>query len=80
MLSSNLYFANSNNDSTSDSSVTPQTPLKGSETPSTTSIPDEEKKKSIRHQNDINTKSDIADNKSDKKDSFDTTKKIKELA
>ena len=39
---------------------------------------DEEKKKSIRRQNDINTKSDIADNKSDEKDSFDGTKKIKE--
>ena len=40
VLSSNSYFANSNNDSTSDSSITPQTPLKGSETPSTKSIPD----------------------------------------
>ena len=39
---------------------------------------DEEKKKSIRRQNDINTKSDIADNKSDEKDSIDGTKKIKE--
>ena len=39
---------------------------------------DEEKKKSIRRQNDINTKSDIADNKSDEKDSVDGTKKIKE--
>ena len=41
---------------------------------------DEEKKKSIQHQNDINTKSDIADNKSDEKDSFNSTKKIKENA
>ena len=40
VLSSNSYFANSNNDLTSDSSVNPQTPLKGSETPSTKSIPD----------------------------------------
>ena len=40
MLSSNLYFANSNNVSTSVSSVTPQTSLKGSETPSVKSIPD----------------------------------------
>ena len=40
VLSSNSYFANSNNDSTSDSSITPQTPLKGFETPSTKSIPD----------------------------------------
>ena len=39
VLSSNSYFANSNNDSTSDSSVTPLTLLKGSETPSTKSIP-----------------------------------------
>ena len=39
VLSSNSYFANSNNDSTSDSSVTPQTPLKGSKKPSTKSIP-----------------------------------------
>ena len=39
-LSSNLSFANSNNDSTPDSSITPQTPLKDSETPSTKSIPD----------------------------------------
>ena len=38
---------------------------------------DEEKKKSIQHQNDINTKSDIADSKSVEKDS---TKKIKEHA
>ena len=41
---------------------------------------DEEKKKPIQRQNDINTKSDIADNKSDEKDSFNSTKKIKELA
>ena len=40
VLSSNSYFANSDNDSTSDSSVTPQTLLKGSETTSTKSIPD----------------------------------------
>ena len=40
ILSSNLYFANPNNDSTSDLSITPQTPLKGSETPSTKNIPD----------------------------------------
>ena len=39
-LSSNSHFANSDNDSTSDSSVTPQTLLKGSETTSTKSIPD----------------------------------------
>ena len=39
-LSSNSYFANSNNDPTSDSSETLETPLKGSETPSTKSIPD----------------------------------------
>ena len=38
---------------------------------------DEEKKKSMQRQNDINTKSDIADSKSDEKDS---TKKIKEHA
>ena len=38
----------------------------------------EQKKKSISRQNDINTKSDIADNKSDEKDSFNSTKKIKE--
>ena len=38
---------------------------------------DEEKKKSIQRQNDINTKSDIADNKSDEKDS---TTKIKAYA
>ena len=40
VLSSNLYFANSTNNSTYDSSVTPQTPLKGTEAPSTKSIPD----------------------------------------
>ena len=40
VLSSNSYFANSNNDLTSNSSITPQTPLKGSETPSTKRIPD----------------------------------------
>ena len=39
---------------------------------------DEEKKKSIRSQNDTNSKSEIADNKSDEKDSCDGTKKIKE--
>ena len=39
-LSSNSHFANSDNDSISDSSVTPQTLLKGSETTSTKSIPD----------------------------------------
>ena len=38
---------------------------------------DEDRKKSIQRQNDINTKSDIADNKSDEKDSFNSTKKIK---
>ena len=40
LLISNSYFANSNNDSTSDSSIAPQKLLKGSETPSTKSIPD----------------------------------------
>ena len=40
VLSSNLSFANPNNDSTPDSSITPQTPLKDSETPSTKSISD----------------------------------------
>ena len=40
VLSNNSYIANSNNDSTSYSSVTPQTLLKGSETSSTKSIPD----------------------------------------
>ena len=41
---------------------------------------DEEKKKSMRCQNDINTKIYTADNKSDEKDSFDSNKKIKEHA
>ena len=41
---------------------------------------DEKKKKWIPRQNDTNTKSDIADNKSDEKDSFNSTKKIKEHA
>ena len=41
---------------------------------------DEEKKKSLQRQNDISTKSDIAANKSDEKDSFNITKKIKEYA
>ena len=40
----------------------------------------EEKKKSMRCQNDINPKTDTADNKSDEKDSFDSSKKIKEQA
>ena len=40
LLNSNLYFANSNNDWTSDSSRTPQTPLKGSERPITKSVSD----------------------------------------
>ena len=40
VLSSNSYFANSDNDSTSDSSVTSQKLLKGSEATSTKSIPD----------------------------------------
>ena len=40
VLSSNSYFANSDNDSTSDSSVTPQTLLRVSETTSTKSISD----------------------------------------
>ena len=40
VLSSNSYFANSDNDSTSDSSVTPQTLLKGSEAISAKSILD----------------------------------------
>ena len=41
---------------------------------------DEGRKKSIRRQNDINTKADTADadNKSDEKDSFDSTKKVQE--
>ena len=34
----------------------------------------------MQSQNDINTKTDTADNKSDEKDSFDSTKKIKEHA
>ena len=34
----------------------------------------------MRRQNDINTKTDTADNKSDENDSFDSTKKIKEHA
>ena len=41
---------------------------------------DEEKKTSILRQNDINTKSDIADNKSDEKDISYSTKKIEEYA
>ena len=41
---------------------------------------DEEKKKWIQRENDINTKSDIADNKSNEKDSFNSTKKTKEHA
>ena len=40
---------------------------------------DEEKKKSIRRQNDINTKSDIADNKSDEKHSSKKTNKGKKI-
>ena len=40
VLSSNLSFANPNNDSIPDSSITSQTPLKDSETPNTKSIPD----------------------------------------
>ena len=40
VLSSNLSFANPSNDSTTDSSITPQAPLKDSETPNTKSIPD----------------------------------------
>ena len=40
VLSSNLSFATLNNDSTHDSPITPQTPLKGSETSSTKSIRD----------------------------------------
>ena len=40
VLSSNLSFANPNNDSISASSITPQTPLKDSDTPATKSIPD----------------------------------------
>ena len=41
---------------------------------------DGEKKKLIRRQNDINIKSDVADNKYGEKDNFDSTKKIKEQA
>ena len=40
VLSSNLSFANPNNGSTPGSSITPQTPLTDSETPSIKSIPD----------------------------------------
>ena len=40
VLSSNLSFANPNNESTPDSSKTPQTPSKDSKTPSTKSISD----------------------------------------
>ena len=40
VLSSNLSFANPNNESTPDSSKTPQTPSKNSKTPSTKSISD----------------------------------------
>ena len=40
ILNSNLYFTNPNNDSTPDSSITPQTHLKDFETPSIKSIPD----------------------------------------
>ena len=40
ILNSNLYFTNPNNDSTSDSSITPQTHLKDFETSSIKSIPD----------------------------------------
>ena len=40
VLSSNLSFANPNNESTADFSITPQTPLKDYETPSTKSSPD----------------------------------------
>ena len=38
------------------------------------------RKKLLQRQNDISTKSDIAANKSDEKDSFNITKKIKEYA
>ena len=41
---------------------------------------DGEKKKSIRRQNDINIKLDVADNKSGEKDNFDSTKETKEHA
>ena len=40
VLSSNLSFANPNNESTLDSSITTQTPLKDSKTPSIKSISD----------------------------------------
>ena len=40
VLTIKLYLANLNNDSTPDSSITPQTPFKDSETPSTKNIPD----------------------------------------
>ena len=40
VLSSNLSFANPNNESTADFSITPQTPLKDYETPSTKSSPE----------------------------------------
>ena len=40
VLTIKLYLANLNNDSTTDSSITPQTPIKDSETPSTKNIPD----------------------------------------
>ena len=40
MLTGNLSFANLNNDSIPDSSLTPQTRLEDSETPGTKSIPD----------------------------------------
>ena len=40
VLTIKLYLANRNNDSTPDSSITPQTPFKDSETPSTKNIPD----------------------------------------
>ena len=41
---------------------------------------DKGNKNSMRRQNDINTKIDTADNKSNEKDSFDSIKKIKEHA
>ena len=41
---------------------------------------DEEIKNSMRRQNDISTKTNTADNKSDEKDSFNSNKKIKEHA
>ena len=40
VLSNNLSFANPSNDSTPDSSIIPQTPLKVSETSNTKNIPD----------------------------------------